>query len=271
MLSDKVKRWIKPHWVKPLSLVILVGAALILSWFAFGHRSNRITSDIVSTHFRRRFSNLGVREWVAFITPITAYIIARFTHWLDEICDGGGLRHRVYDISGERFSLDADVIAATMTKQSVLAAIAAILLTIVIEVRHNLPQSAPNEPISFPFLATELSTIGFLLSILLLLVSMKCYDYAARFNLPETYRITLIDKGLDLDILSWYLLLFSFALGIASMSVTLSILLSFIGGYSLWWYYFIHPKPRRPTSAQPNNGMHPTASHVGSHPHDLDA
>jgi hypothetical protein len=238
-------------WVKWLFLILLTILAVIVVFGAFFYGSESFLSS-TEEYLRRRVSHLSLRQWIAILAPILAFIVAKLIHWLDLKYQGGGIRHRVLGIGVDRFEIDPGVLAATMTKQSVLAAIAAILLAIVQTARGALSQTGTVEPsvqtdssfLPFPMFAAELSTIGFLVSILLLLVSMKCYDYANRFKLPKAYKFTLIDKGLSFDIASWYALLYSFTLGIASISVTTSILLSILSAYLLWGYYFIHPKLR---------------------------
>jgi hypothetical protein len=223
-----------------LSIVVVIGA------FLFDPKPISVSA---TEYIQKRFSNLTPKQWIAILSPIVAFIVAKSIHWADKKHNGGGIRHRVIDIGVDRFEINAGVLSATMTKQSVLAAIAAILLAIVQAVRNALSQanaiepSALNDSSTLPFsmFAAELSTIGFLVSILLLLVSMKCYDYANRFKLADVYKITLVDKGLKFDIASWYALLYSFILGIASISVTISIFLSILAAYLLWGYYFIHP------------------------------
>ncbi|HEX8736568.1 MAG TPA: hypothetical protein VF721_14655 [Pyrinomonadaceae bacterium] len=250
---NKIEEYNK--WIKWISFSALAIAAIILACVAFHYGDEKLAFNLPNKHLRRRFSNLSVMEWVVITAPIIAFGISKVTHYLDRQCKGGGIRHVVTSLKTNRYATDASVLAATMSKQSVLAAIAAILLGIIQGVKSELEKQASNSDIlqsplaapdimPFPLVAAELSTIGFLISILLLLISMKCYDYSSRFNFHPVYKITLISKGLDLDILSWYALLFSFALGIASMSESISILLSFMTGFLLWWYYFIYPIPK---------------------------
>src|SRR5829696_4334203 len=224
----------KPYtpWVRWVTLALLLTAALILSCFAF-RDSIRDTLEPYS---------FSAREWVSLLTPIVAYFLAQIFHQLDERFEGGGIRSRVLAVkraNRHTYDLNASVIATTMTKQSVLTAIAAILLAVLQGYRQDADSQATGEFSSF---AARLSMIGFLVSIVLLLVSMKCYDYACRFNLDRIHRAELVSKGLTLDIWSWYLLLFSLTVGVASISTTVSIIISFVAGYLLWWYYFVHPR-----------------------------
>jgi hypothetical protein len=216
----------------------LVAIVLLVFAFAFG---NQPLGSAFKNFFTVRFGHLTAREWVVLITPIVGALIATATHNADSYWKGGGIRHRVKQISGGHYLVQADVAAATITKQSVLAAIAAILLSIVQTAR--VAGSHPGAAVGFPALAAELSTVGFLTSIVLLLVSMKCYDYANRFNLQREHKEVLLKKGLRLDIYSWYLLLYSFGMAAAIISETLSVVLTIVIGILLWWYYFIHVKP----------------------------
>ncbi len=224
--------------IKRLSLAALLVVATLLLLLAFALGARPLTLAAIKNFFTLRFENLTAREWAVLLTPAFGAVIATLTHYADWKWKGGGIRHRVKEIAGGHYQVQADVAAATMTKQSVLAAIAAILLTIVQTARHA--GTGPGTPLSFPTFAAELSTVGFLASIVLLLVSMKCYDYANRFNLHQDHKEVLLKKGLNLDIYSWYLLLYSFGMASAIISETLSIVLTIVIGILLWWYYFIH-------------------------------
>lgn len=228
-----VKRW--SFWALLISAGILGLISLI---------SNISSSILFLRSCYLTFKDLNLIQIVAIITPIIAWVIAEITHRCDEKYKGDGIRHLVYQIKPrlKRFNTDPDVLAATMTKQSVLAAVAAILLAIVqLNKDFYTVKFLEDGSIiaSFQMVAAVLSTTGFLGSILLLLVSMKCYDYANRFKFSTEQQIKFIEKGLDWDIWSWYLLLFSFSLGIATMSAIFSILVSFAAGFLLWRYYFI--------------------------------
>lgn len=231
----------KPYtpWVRWVTLALLLIAAVTLSCFAF---RDSIRDTLGPYHF-------SAREWVSLLTPIVAYFLAQIFHLLDERFEGGGIRSRICAVkraSRHTYDLNPSVIATTMTKQSVLTAIAAILLAVLQGYQQG---AAPRATDEFSQFAARLSMIGFLVSILLLLVSMKCYDYACRFNLDRIYRAELVSKGLTLDIWSWYLLLFSLTVGVASINTTVSIVISFVAGYLLWWYYFIHPRSEKTQTA----------------------
>jgi hypothetical protein len=243
-------------WVKWATLALLLASAFILSCFAFGDSIRNIFD--AGLFINIELYPFNAREWVALLTPIAAYFLAQIFHVLDERFRGGGIRNRVHDVkraNSYTYDLNPSAIAATMTKQSVLTAIAAILLAVLQGYRQggNPDLGTTRE---FSFFAARLSMFGFLVSIVLLLVSMKCYDYACRFNLVNMYRAELVSKGLTLDIWSWYLLLFSLTIGVASLNPTVSIMMSFVAGYLLWWYYFIHPRAEIRIGAEAGASAH---------------
>ena len=173
-------------------------------------------------------------EWVALITPGIAILMAAFAHWRDNSSEGRGVKDIITRTVGKfPYSLDADVISASMTKQSVLAAIAAALVAVI-----QLYNPVDSRKVMFQELVKTISTIGFAFAILLLLVSMVCYDYAGRFRWPTFYKAQLVRKALLLDVWSWYLLLASFVLTLALVRPWLSILTCITAGFLMWWYYF---------------------------------
>lgn len=185
---------------------------------------------VINWHEQSPFSAV---EWVALITPGIAILMAAFAHWRDDWSKGRGVKDIITGTVGRfPYSLDADVISASMTKQSVLAAIAAALVAVI--QLYN-PGS---EKVMYQELVRTFSTTGFAFAILLLLVSMVCYDYAARFRWPTFYKAQLVRKALLLDVWSWYLLLVSFVLTLALVRPWLSILTCITAGFLMWWYYF---------------------------------
>ncbi|MDQ3802656.1 MAG: VOC family protein [Acidobacteriota bacterium] len=178
-----------------------------------------------------------VPEWVALSTPLLALLMALGAHWGDARSNGRGrgIKDVINVTVGKHpYNLEADVISASMTKQSVLVAIAAALAAVI-----QLYQ--PREEVAFIKLVKILSTSGFAFAILFLLVSMVCYDYASRFRWPTFYKAQLVRKALWLDVLSWYFLLTSFILTIALINPRLSVLMSITAGFLMWWYYFFPP------------------------------
>jgi uncharacterized membrane protein len=156
--------------------------------------------------------------------------MARFAHNQDEKHKGRGIKDILLrEVGSEPYNLKTDVIAASMTKQSVLAAIAAVSVAVI--------QLFPKLEL-FGRVVKFLSTLGFAFAILFLLVSMVCYDYASRFHWPAFYKVRLVQKALLLDVFSWYFLLTSFLLSIALINPRLSVLTSVVAGVLMWWYYF---------------------------------
>lgn len=71
-------------------------------------------------------------QWVSLVTPALALYMARFAHQQDDEKHGRGVKD-IINQHGRRkaYNLETDVIAASMTKQSVLAAIASILVVVI--------------------------------------------------------------------------------------------------------------------------------------------
>jgi hypothetical protein len=67
---------------------------------------------------------------------------------------------------------------------------------------------------------------------------MLCYDYAARFNWRRDFREDLLRRGLVIDSWGWYLLTIFLVLSVALLSPTLSLILNFIYGTLLLYYYY---------------------------------
>jgi hypothetical protein len=198
-------------------------------------------------------SEFTLTQWLVFITPALALLTAWLAHHYDVSPEhegakntlfkvgGGGIKDAILRIEkGKRYNLKTDVIAASMTKQSILAAISAGLIVFIQPSGGQL--QAADESL-FKYCARGLATGGFAFAILLLLISMVCYDYASRFNWPNEYKSQLVRKALLLDVLSWYFLLTSFTLSIALISPRLSVLTCALSGFLMWWYYFLR-EPR---------------------------
>ena len=200
---------------------------------------------VINWHKQSPFSAV---QWVALITPGIAILMAAFAHWRDHWSQGRGVKDIITRTVGKNpYSLDADVISSSMTKQSVLVAIAAALVA-VIQLYNPVSDVPPANPtlgttldsgkVMYRETVKTISTIGFAFAILLLLVSMVCYDYAGRFRWPTFYKAQLVRKALLLDVWSWYLLLASFVLTLALARPWLSILTCITAGLLMWWYYF---------------------------------
>jgi hypothetical protein len=217
-----------------LVTILVVDLVLIIAVFLWGGilSNERVQTAIPLLESLRAKSSFTTPEWVALITPGLAILMALFAHWRDEASHGQGVKDIIKRVVGKNpYNLEADVMSASMTKQSVLVAIAAALMAVI--------QLYPKAPATeYWTLVKELSTFGFAFAILFLLVSMVCYDYASRFRWPTVYKAQLVHKALLLDVLSWYFLLTSFILTIALISPRLSILMSIVSGVLMWWYYF---------------------------------
>ena len=221
--------------VRALILTTIVLSDLVLIWLAFFYGQEGLTWPTGETleHWQSKLEGFSARQWASLLTPVAALTLAFAAHRSDGKWNGRGIRDLTQKMKDNAYNLETDVIAASMTKQSVLAAIASILIVII--------QAAPKTT-DYLRVVWVISTIGFVLSILLLLVSMVCYDYASRFNWSSFYKAQLVGKALDFDIWSWYCLLTSLVLSIALISVRLSIVSGMFGGILMWWYYFFRPE-----------------------------
>jgi hypothetical protein len=167
-------------WVRWFTFALLLASALALSYLALLEER-----EYVSNRFKIKTLEIGPfafsgREWASLLTPVVAWGLAQVFHILDKRFKGGGISHRVNIVrrlTSRSYDLSPGAIAATMTKQSVLIAIAAILLGVV-QAYHNGERLTSGSESEFKILTSRISMLGFLLSIVLLLVSLKCYDYA---------------------------------------------------------------------------------------------
>lgn len=243
-------RQIRIQWIAKLLLLIDI---IVIYYFAFVFDSINETSwfsmngikeiaEKIEIYFDEKIDPLKWKEKMALIAPITALGVATIFHRLDKAYNGGGLVDLLRDSNDHKnsYNINPDVIAATMQKQSILAAIAAIMIGII--------QGAIDKKPGFAQVAAEISMGGFMLSMLLLFISILCYDYANRFNLTVAFKARLVGKGLTLDIFSWYLVLFSFTTSIGVINVTLSIITCTLSGIVLTWYYFLD-KGSKPSSS----------------------
>ncbi len=206
-------------------------------------------------------SDFTLTQWLVLITPALTLLTAWLAHYYDVSPEhegaknalfetgGGGVKDAILRIEREnRYNLRTEVIAASMTKQSILAAISAGLIVFIQPSSGQLQASGES---LFKYCARGLATGGFAFAILFLLISMVCYDYASRFNWPDGYKSQLVRKALLLDVLSWYFMLTSFTLSIALISPRLSVLTCVCSGFLMWWYYFPQGHPRAPGGPTP--------------------
>ncbi|HEY0156340.1 MAG TPA: hypothetical protein VGF28_03520 [Thermoanaerobaculia bacterium] len=194
--------------------------------------------DIVKEAFLAR-GTWPAESWLAIVFPcVVLPSLAWLFHRLDFERRGGGIRDRAAWLRPPHSVVTSEAISATMTKQSILAAIAAIFLA---SGEHGSVTS-----VEFDAFVTGLSRLGFSVALLLLTVSALCYDYANRFRLSDEEKYALVRKGLILDVTSWYVLVASYNVSMAATNVRTSILLSIGTGFLVHWYYFLQPHEFRP-------------------------
>ncbi|HYH87057.1 MAG TPA: VOC family protein [Pyrinomonadaceae bacterium] len=251
---DKISAYIRVKSVRSgaIKFIVIADVVLILAAFLLGEEAiyNTLPALVspVLQNPRGYESAFYAAEWVALITPAIALLTAWFAHWRDERLGGRGIKDIITRVVGTNpYNLDTDVIAASMTKQSVLAAIAAALLVVIqiFEPKNKM----------YGALLKYLSSCGFAFAILFLLVSMICYDYASRFRWPAYHKAQLVRKALILDVLSWYFLLTSFVLTTALISPRLSVLTCIAAGFLMWWYYFFPREGARAVNYSSDNDV----------------
>ncbi|HXD32796.1 MAG TPA: hypothetical protein VN643_16860 [Pyrinomonadaceae bacterium] len=229
----KVSRFYKQQPIRAvfITVIVVLGGILISLSFLAGAQGLSFESFLLSIiRWETDLEGFSAQQWISLITPAVLLVTAAVAHAVDGRKNGRGIRHLTTEMGGRAYNLETDVISASMTKQSVLATIASILAIVI--------QAFFREQSGYLRLVSALSTAGFLLTILLLLVSMVCYDYASRFNWDATEKADLVGKALYLDIWSWYFLLTSFVLAVALLNPRLSTILSVFAGILMWWYYF---------------------------------
>lgn len=217
-----------------LRIILALNLVLIFAAFWWGEilSDERLQRAIPILKTWRDRSPFTTPQWVALITPGLIILMAAIAHWRDGAAVGRGVKDIITRTIGRNpYNLETDVISASMTKQSVLAAIAAALIAVI----QIYPGSSESDYLT---LVKKFATFGFAFAILFLLVSMVCYDYASRFRWPTFYKAQLVRKALLLDVWSWYLLLASFVFTLALVSPRLSVLTSIVAGVLMWWYYF---------------------------------
>lgn len=222
---------------------VLSAAVITLLLLAHGHTKGKqgqsfdpsslavVVFDECAEYILQR-SDWWPDRWIAFVLPtLILPSLAWLFHQMDLEQHGGGIRDRVASLPHPHSSLDPAVISATMTKQSILAAIAAIFLA---RGRHGNISS-----VAFDEFSAALSLIGFAFALLLLTVSALSYDYANRFKFTEEEKYALVRKGMKFDVASWYILIASYIVSIASTDPRTSILLSIATGLVVREYYFV--------------------------------
>jgi hypothetical protein len=174
--------------------------------------------------------NLNPLQGVGLLAPFVTALIIFYCHHDDCSREGWALKARFRRLRERRYNSDISLISAIITKQSVIAAIAIGALLLV--------STSIQQANFYMRLVARISTIGLSCSIVCTLVSILCYDYAARFNWRQDFREDLLRRGLIVEMIGWYLLTLSFVLAIGSFSVVLSLALNFIYGSLLLFYYY---------------------------------
>jgi uncharacterized membrane protein len=227
----------REHSVRAWTLRALIVAGFALLFVSYFLGKDGIRFEIATTikPLYQQLRGFKLAEIIALITPVVALLTAWFAHYGDERYGGRGIKHVVKQMGQGSYNLETEVIAGSMTKQSVLAAIASILVALIQQYQTQT---------TFGNLIKFLTTCGFGFTILFLLVSMVCYDYASRFQWRPHHKAQLVRKALLLDVWSWYFLLTSFVLSLALINARLSVATCVSAGLLMWWYYFF-PGRRR--------------------------
>lgn len=232
--------------VRLITLLFIVGVDAFLIYLSEPWKADRLRAkdlQLPNTGESSGVGNFSYPELVALITPGIAILMAMLAHLLDLFGKGRGIKDVIRRTVGKYpYNLEVEVTSASMTKQSVLVAIAAALAAVIQLYRPGQGQMLGPGHVeaetSYIILVRGLSTFGFAFAILFLLVSMVCYDYASRFRWPTSYKAQLVKRALRLDVVAWYFLLASFILTIALISPRLSVLASITAGLLMWGYYF---------------------------------
>lgn len=120
---------LREHSVKAWTLrsLIVAGFGLLFASLFLGQHGIGFAP---TTTIRRAYEQLRgfkLAELIALITPVITLLTAWFAHYGDERYGGRGIKHVVKKMGKGSYNLKTEVITGSMTKQSVLAAIASIL------------------------------------------------------------------------------------------------------------------------------------------------
>jgi|ERR1700710_483905 len=220
MKTISLERWMFLLWC--LLNLVMAGAALIFLSPHFAQKTRQVLTDLST------FTGL---QSLACISPLVTAFLIIYCHRADCRRNGRGLQARLRRIRGPRYVTDATFVSAAITKQSVIVAISIGTLLIVAS-EAKVAQKA------FTHLVSAAAIVGLACSVVCTLVSMLCYDYAIRFKWRPDFREDLVRKGLDIEVWGWYLLTLSFVLSMGLLSVILSIVVNFLYGSLLLYYYF---------------------------------
>jgi hypothetical protein len=187
-------------------------------------------------------------EYFALGSPLITAILGYFTHRLDKKHNGGGIAHRFKEIKSRlndnehSFCSGASVVSASMTKQSVLAAVAAGILVVIIQ---SMQPDAISKiyKVNYNKLTAFASAVCLSFALLCNLVSLVCYDYSIRFNWKDdNLKINLVRKALHFDISSFYLLSFGIIFAALFFNILLGLILNYFYALFLLRYYFFFEK-----------------------------
>jgi hypothetical protein len=231
-------------WVKSVGLFVwLVGLAVII-YFAYCCKDHYSLRTSIFSETASSPTALNLRELLYIAAPIFTFVFTVIMHLADRHLFGGGIAQRGRE-TPELHKLEPDVISGTMTKLSVLAALASILIVFV--------QQVPNTQDDYYLVVRLISSTGFLTSIFLMLISVKTYDYTNRFNWEKHphqqgargdsyYRVKLAEKAFRLDVASFYCLIFTAILSTGLIVRWFPIAGSLLCGLLLWLSYFFRKR-----------------------------
>jgi len=233
-----------PHrWVKWVTLLLWLAGLGLIIYLAYRYKGSFTWTTWVPT---KKTSEpravLNVRELLYFAAPLFTILFTLLAHLFDALLAGGGIAQRGQEI--ERLhDLRTDVITGTMTKQSVLVALASIFIVFV-------QQEKTTGETDYFVVVRWVASAGFLTSIFLMLISVKTYDYANRFNWQEhpdhiedtrpdpRYRLQLVRKAFRLDVIAFYFLLYTAIIATGLIERWFPIAASLVCGLLLWTTYF---------------------------------
>ena len=223
-----------------------VGVYFLVSWMIAGG----LSIALAGVGFWRNTSAGSFRSSIGWdLINTTSFIFVLYTiasviatHRVDERREARGIRHSYKTLRSPKMAREPDIILAIMQRQNIHVAIALGLLVAIFQSHFLEPRgrvSAITDIIKqFRICVAWIVTLGFALSVVLILVSALSYDYSCRFNWEEAHKRSLMRKGMKLDIWSWYAFTVSLILSIALVSPILCILINFSYGFLLLYYYF---------------------------------
>jgi hypothetical protein len=234
---------IRAHKVRKTFYSVWALLTLIAISLALSSLSSTIFNGSVKPSRNWDLINIVSLSFVA-ITIIMIVI----THKVDELRDGSGIRDKYKALNQPALDINADLVSAIMTRQSIHIAVALGLVVVIVQGGRLDPggdsPSLRDVLSQFQICVAWIATGGFSLSVVLILISALCYSYSCQFKWNNREQIDLARKGLKLDILSWYVFTVSLILSIAIISPLLCIIINASFGFLLLYYYFFrYPRP----------------------------